>query len=308
MDSKSDSTDQPSNNESLPRKEQAANPITELAIENSPRINDIQETSDEGNLETQLIADTTQPEVMEVHHHTHTARKKWHHYFFEFFMLFLAVFCGFFAEYKLEHVVEKDKEKQYIASLIRDLKVDSSLINQVIIRNQERLKNYDSILYMLKNFDKLKSYNNLYPNFIETTYLDMFSATDRTIQQLKNSGGLRLISNFEVSDSITIYYEMAKAVVDQGNIWLRYFDEYHKDAFYLFDYSQIDSFYYNPKYIFKSNVHLTLITNNRNLVKRVYNKLFVVRFVTVSYLEVIQELKQKGKNCLVFLKKEYNVD
>jgi len=32
---------------------------------------------------------------MEVHAHTHTPRKKWTHYFWEFFMLFLA-------EYQLE--------------------------------------------------------------------------------------------------------------------------------------------------------------------------------------------------------------
>ena len=32
---------------------------------------------------------------MEVHAHTHTPRKKWTHYFWEFLMLFFAVFCGF---------------------------------------------------------------------------------------------------------------------------------------------------------------------------------------------------------------------
>jgi len=40
---------------------------------------------------------------MEVHAHTHipTSReKKWTHYFWEFLMLFLAVFCGFLAETK----------------------------------------------------------------------------------------------------------------------------------------------------------------------------------------------------------------
>ena len=35
---------------------------------------------------------------MEVHSHTHTPRKKWTHYFWEFFMLFLAVTLGFFVE------------------------------------------------------------------------------------------------------------------------------------------------------------------------------------------------------------------
>ncbi|MEP6700571.1 MAG: hypothetical protein ABJA85_04625 [Bacteroidota bacterium] len=61
---------------------------------------------------------------MEVHAHSHTARKKWTHYFWEFLMLFLAVFCGFLAEYQLEHVIAHQREKQYIQSLIADLKSD----------------------------------------------------------------------------------------------------------------------------------------------------------------------------------------
>ena len=52
---------------------------------------------------------------MEIHHHAHGSdpdsstssghrgRKKWTHYFWEFLMLFLAVFCGFLAENQREH-------------------------------------------------------------------------------------------------------------------------------------------------------------------------------------------------------------
>jgi hypothetical protein len=41
----------------------------------------------------------TEP-LMEVHHHGHVhADKKWKEYFFQFLMLFLAVFCGFLAEW-----------------------------------------------------------------------------------------------------------------------------------------------------------------------------------------------------------------
>ena len=63
---------------------------------------------------------------MEVHAHTHTARKKWTHYFWEFLMLFLAVFCGFLAEYQLEHKIEKEKGMQYIRSFYKDLKTDTA--------------------------------------------------------------------------------------------------------------------------------------------------------------------------------------
>jgi hypothetical protein len=49
---------------------------------------------------------------MEVHQHTHTPRKKWTHYFWEFLMLFLAVFCGFLAENQREHMIENKRAKQ----------------------------------------------------------------------------------------------------------------------------------------------------------------------------------------------------
>jgi len=47
---------------------------------------------------------------VEVYQHTHTAGKKWTHYFREFIMLFVAVFCGFLAEYQLEHRIEIDRQ------------------------------------------------------------------------------------------------------------------------------------------------------------------------------------------------------
>ena len=74
---------------------------------------------------------------MEVHAHSHPStgsghRKKWTHYFWEFIMLFLAVFCGFLAEYQLEHKIEKEKSRQYILSFYEDLKKDTASFSSVI--------------------------------------------------------------------------------------------------------------------------------------------------------------------------------
>ncbi len=63
---------------------------------------------------------------MEVHHHGHVhEKKKWLEYLFQFFMLFLAVFCGFLAENQREHYIEKKREKVYIKNLYEDLKSDT---------------------------------------------------------------------------------------------------------------------------------------------------------------------------------------
>ena len=58
---------------------------------------------------------------MEVHHHAHTARKKWTHYFWEFLMLFLAVTLGFFVENQREHYIEQTGKKIYTINLLQDL-------------------------------------------------------------------------------------------------------------------------------------------------------------------------------------------
>ena len=54
-------------------------------------------------------------------------------------MLFLAVFCGFLAEYQLEHKIERDRGKQFAFSMIEDLKMDTVVLSS-IIQNRNRRK------------------------------------------------------------------------------------------------------------------------------------------------------------------------
>lgn len=142
---------------------------------------------------------------MEVHAHTHTPRKKWTHYFWEFLMLFLAVFCGFLAEYQLEHIIEKQKARQYITSFLQDLEIDNKQLDQLIPSFTEKDKLLDTLLQRIRGISSITGANGIYKYYRQTfTYPD-FIYSDRTIQQLKNSGGMRLIDNKDVSDSITGY-------------------------------------------------------------------------------------------------------
>ena len=96
---------------------------------------------------------------MEVHHHAHTARKKWTHYFWEFLMLFLAVFCGFLAEYQLEHKIERDREKKFIQTFIEDLKIDTAAINKNLLFRKKKGAQIDSLIDLLSK-QKIKGYEN----------------------------------------------------------------------------------------------------------------------------------------------------
>src|SRR5678809_1746779 len=86
---------------------------------------------------------------MEVHHHAHTERKKWTHYFWEFFMLFLAVFCGFLAENEREHLVEHKQEKQYMKLMLEDIKTDNTELQKCLGDVGSSLINIDSALLLL---------------------------------------------------------------------------------------------------------------------------------------------------------------
>ena len=86
---------------------------------------------------------------MEVHAHTHTARKKWTHYFWEFLMLFLAVTLGFFVENQREHYIEHQRAKVYAASMKINLQVDTAELNQIVYRGTYASSYLDTFLLLL---------------------------------------------------------------------------------------------------------------------------------------------------------------
>jgi hypothetical protein len=141
---------------------------------------------------------------MEVHAHTHTARKKWTHYFWEFIMLFLAVFCGFMAEYQLEHKIEKDREKQYVQSLVEDLQQDTSNLRHSLEYFKRQDKYFDTIqeLFPQLGHGYNQSLNN---SIVGVMGWKDFIATDKTMEQLKYAGGMRLIRKRKVADAIAGY-------------------------------------------------------------------------------------------------------
>jgi uncharacterized membrane-anchored protein YhcB (DUF1043 family) len=68
---------------------------------------------------------------MEVHHPHHANhKKKWSELLLEFFMLFLAVTLGFFAENIRETIAEKHKKEEQLEAVVRDFKTDLSEIQR----------------------------------------------------------------------------------------------------------------------------------------------------------------------------------
>ena len=113
-------------------------------------------------------------------------------------MLFLAVFCGFLAEYQLEHKIEKDRAKELARNLYDELRDDSVNIS---LRVKNRLRQENSLKWLmayfkdssLSNVSKTFSIHFLYGIHFRTP--SVFEARTIVLEQLKNSGSLRYFRN-----------------------------------------------------------------------------------------------------------------
>ena len=131
---------------------------------------------------------------MEVHHHSHTERKKWTHYFWEFLMLFLAVFCGFLAENQREHMVEHQREKELANALYSELLDDSIAVSTKMSRRLEKEKDMDYLTSYFKDSSLTKLPKEVYTTFTISLFLIntySFEPKDGILSQLRNSGSLR---------------------------------------------------------------------------------------------------------------------
>jgi hypothetical protein len=174
---------------------------------------------------------------MEVHAHTHTSRKKWTHYLWEFLMLFLAVFCGFLAENQREHMVEHQREKQFIRSLIIDLRLDTANLNRSITGRTEKSNRFDSLTFLINSPDRDKHSRDIYFFGRHITRISeiIFIYNDRTMQQLKSSGSLRLIRKRNAADSIIIYDAKVRALEKLEERELKFIDFCLPSCYKIFD-------------------------------------------------------------------------
>jgi hypothetical protein len=152
---------------------------------------------------------------MEVHHHAHPAhgKKNWKSYFWEFLMLFLAVFCGFLAEYQLEHKIERDRGEQYMKSMVEDLKADTAMLILNIKQRQSRIVMTDSLVKILGSTSVNERGNEIYYYGRNISLPTNIFPNDGTIQQLKSSGNLRLIRNITISNNIMAYDQKMRNVL-----------------------------------------------------------------------------------------------
>jgi len=244
---------------------------------------------------------------MEVHSHAHTERKKWTHYLWEFLMLFLAVFCGFLAENRREHMVEHNRELQFMHSYENDLQKDITQLDSLIKKREERKQQIDSLSFIFRSDDPdlYSSQSYFYARYLPRPFI--YIPNDATIQQLKSSGNLRLIRKQGVIDTILSYDQQFRFIetirIREDQLISRIFN--HINEFFdpaVFDQMNTLDIEFtrplgNPK----------LLTKDKRLIQQFLSELQYLRTVNLGQLGWFKKRMERATGIVQYIKDQYHL-
>jgi len=247
---------------------------------------------------------------MEVHHHPQVDhhKKMIKEYLLEFLMIFLAVVLGFFAESIRENISGHNKEREYIKSLILNLKDDTTNLAQAIDQNlqkAERMKRLMSLSFRNMSIDSNRRLLYKYCGGKSVGYYSVFKSNDATMVQLK-SEGLRFIHKDHVADSIAKYDNEVKIIYWAEDLYNKAIDAGIMATRDVLNYAVYydSSFYRDDRFTDKP---LPLLSDDPGSVKLLFNKVDFEIGGTENYIYNLQIRLPFAKRLLEYLKKEYNI-
>lgn len=250
------------------------------------------------NKDTNTIIQNQETKNMEVHHHAHNPaephhKKNWKSYFWEFLMLFLAVFCGFLAEIYHTHIVNKDIEKRNIKSYINNIENDRIRLIESIHFCEEKIKLTDSLVNLKGEFSDSIFEKKYFYYALKLIYTDFYYPDESTFLQMQSSNTLRLVDKPNVIDSILSYHQNNIKLINQKHFVEKYFDLAFDNLAQIADFRNISNLNLNKNYQQLQNYLNYKVAENSS---------------TRNYLENFLKPQLRSASKLIpFLKKEYGI-
>ena len=256
-------------------------------------------------------------ENMEVHKHPHhvTHKKKWGEYLLEFIMLFLAVFLGFLAENFREHQVEKERGNQYIESFYEDLKADTASISLNTTFDEEKIQALNNTSSCYEMVEKNMNNTSCLLDIIRACAVNRpFMRTDRTLKQLANAGGFRLLKK-EDADSILSYEKEFNDFQDfQSTVYQAAQDNVRATFNLLVDFKANAQMFkpvegrlittFDPADVTAP----VLFSGDKALLNKYFNDVQLYYRITYNHRKFLVGLKNKQTRLLQYLKDKYHFE
>lgn len=248
---------------------------------------------------------------MEVHHHPdlHHTSKKWKEYFLECVMIFLAVTMGFFAESLREHLADQSREKEYIRSLVEDLKSDQAVLTQQLSYLNAGLLMMDSVITILHSPETISGHTGqLYFLARLGPRLQPLSNNSRTFDQLKNSGSFRIIRDLKTSNKIMSYYETFPLVHLLETINETEFTSYKNVVAKVFQAQELRKLEGKGQEIMRPVSNPPLRSTDNELLQELAVFAVYLHGTKSGIMGADQKIKDAGADLIAYLQKTYHLD
>ncbi|MDP9048540.1 MAG: hypothetical protein M3N14_10410 [Bacteroidota bacterium] len=246
--------------------------------------------------------------TMEVHHHPQLEHKPkpWKEYLLEGLMIFLAVMMGFFAESLRERMADRHRERGFMVSMIEDLKSDTTTLAANIKFRRHRVEMIDSLVFLLGSPSLKDNGNRVYFFARVISPPQNIFPNDRTIQQLKGSGSLRLISNWMISNSIMAYDQKMRVQILEMNEEQVLREDYRQFARKIFDTRVFSNMIVNDKIISPTG-NPQLFSANPALLNEYIGSVQYLKKSDETQERRAGELLVQAKKLIVLIDNEYHL-
>jgi len=227
----------------------------------------------------------------------------------EFILLFLAVYLGFLTENLRSENDDRQKEEYYILSLLKDLKNDTSKLTTII-------RDYDTIIaqqqILLNTFSKLENgfSSEFHNNLIGLYWHPDFVYTDVTLQQLKYSGGFRLMQNARLIEQILEYDAVVSGARINEQILARSLEENHREVNEIYNWQEFakrDKEAKNAEQLEREKFNI-LLHHDSYLTSKFYNQMRHHNILTISMREEMLRIKMKCQEILKYIENSNSVN
>lgn len=218
-------------------------------------------------------------------------------------MLFLAVFCGFLAENQREHMVEHRRAKQYASSLYNELQSDTSRLEHLIKWTHRLISKLDTLCYLSKK-PGVKN-GELYYYSRAVSWTDYFSSSTSTLDQLKSSGSLRILTP-EIAQKISNYDRLLVYSANTDNFQRMEYETINGLRLKIFNGLILAELKQPTDSVF--NLDPPLLNDDPKLMGEFIGWVKVVAgFLQSTIREILEPLKESADELLLLLKKEYHL-
>lgn len=226
-------------------------------------------------------------------------------------MLFLAVTLGFFAENLREHYIEKEREEKFIQIVHEDLLNDIRSLDNIDSLYNIRIMKEDSLINILSNIDLNKT-NDLYYLARINSVRNFFHHSKNGFQQLKNAGGLRLISDIDIIKKIQSYENSVDEIDELQRLTEDLLMNYREKMAVMFRGDIFKQMYTNPRGIQSDKFsrptgNPTLMTTNKLDFNELLIKALYVHNNTINILEKSKKIKSEAVDLDKLLIQQYHL-